>query len=555
MGIDLVWIGSGSTPPAWDDGRIVASAPDPTALVEAVRPLAGEAHAPDDAVLFWSDELVPPPGDVLVRLLAQPDDAWHAGLLLGNTGRPRSLDSVAASWMLTRDAPGRSPSTSWRITFGALLVRWRVLEALGFADTSFRSLTGAGLELGYRWVWQGVRLRHTPELVDANTPLPPAPALPLEDELRFIARGFARRWFWWTTVRVLGQRRWRALGLVRQVRALRGEPPQPTVLAAGAAVDGHLEPRRLPREDTTEPKVTVLVPTVERYPYLRTVLEQLRDQKLAPHQVVVVDQTPARDRDQRLRTDFADLPLTWLERDVPGQCSARNAGLEAATGDHVLFIDDDDDELGVDLLARHLDNLQHFGLDVSSGGVHEPEAGPTLDEFRWFRVSDTFPTNNTMVRREVLERSGWFDLAYDHGERADHDLGMRLYLAGCRMAFDPTIKVLHHHAPRGGLRVHRARTVTYGGSRRTLLGRQRLSPTQMYLWRRYFTASQCREAELLHLAGVLNGSGGRVQRLARAVIQLVLLPGTVRAMNRSRQRAAQLAARYPDIPHVPLSTS
>ncbi len=297
--------------------------------------------------------------------------------------------------------------------------------------------------------------------------------------------------------------------------------------------------------------MTVLVPTIERYPYLREVLDQLRRQELPPHQVVVVDQTPPADRDPDLPADFADLPTTWITLDAAGQCSARNAGLEAATGDQVLFIDDDDDELGTDLLRRHVDNLHRLGLDVSSGGVHEPGAGQTSAEFRRFRASDTFPTNNTMVRREALERSGWFDLAYDHGERADHDLGMRLHLAGCRMALDPTITVLHHHAPRGGLRVHRARTTTYGGSRRTILGRQRLSPTQLYLWRRYFSAEQCHEAELLHLAGVVSGTGSPAHRAARSVVQLALLPDTVRRLGRARRAAVDLGRRFPSIPHRP----
>ena len=78
------------------------------------------------------------------------------------------------------------------------------------------------------------------------------------------------------------------------------------------------------------------------------------------------------------------------------------------------------------------------------------------DAFTLRRASDVFPTNNTMLRKSALRLSGLFDLAYEHGPRADGDLGMRLYLSGARMLLDPEIRVLHHHAPSGGLRTHKA---------------------------------------------------------------------------------------------------
>ena len=42
-----------------------------------------------------------------------------------------------------------------------------------------------------------------------------------------------------------------------------------------------------------------------------------------------------------------------------------------------------------------------------------------------------------MIRKSLLQDSGLFDLAYDRGQRADHDLGMRLYLNGAFMVRTP----------------------------------------------------------------------------------------------------------------------
>src|SRR5262249_23808170 len=177
--------------------------------------------------------------------------------------------------------------------------------------------------------------------------------------------------------------------------------------------------------------------------------------------------TPAPRRDRAIANEFADLPLTVLELESAGQCTARNAGLLRARGDAILFVDDDD-EIDADLIARHVAHLAATGADVSSGVAKEPGAGPIPEAFTRARASDVFPTNNSLARRRVLERSGLFDLAYDHGARADGDLGMRAYLSGAVMLLSPTICVLHHHAPRGGLRTHGARVVTYAGSRRRI---------------------------------------------------------------------------------------
>ncbi len=175
-------------------------------------------------------------------ILEQPDDAWHAGLVLGAAGRPESLDTVAATWMLACDAPADRASTSWRMTFDALLVRWRVLDALGFVDTTFSSLPGAALELGHRWVWQGVRLRHCPELVGPGTQLP-AEHLPLADELRFVRRRFAGRWYWWSSARLARRRRWRPPRLARAAWTIRREEAEVGRVGPAAAADGHLGPR------------------------------------------------------------------------------------------------------------------------------------------------------------------------------------------------------------------------------------------------------------------------------------------------------------------------
>ncbi len=207
-------------------------------------------------------------------------------------------------------------------------------------------------------------------------------------------------------------------------------------------------------------------------------------------------------------------------------------------------------EIPDDLIERHQRTLAQFGADVSSGVAEEVGAGPLPSEFEVLRVSDVFPTNNTLVRRSALERSGLFDLAYERGPRADGDLGMRVYLSGALMVLNPEIRVLHHHAPAGGLRTHRARAVTYASSRSRLLHRHLPAVTEIYLARRYFSDRQVRESLLLRVLGTLSIRGGWWKKLAKFCLGAVLLPHTLLVVFWRYRMATRVLDDYPQIPDL-----
>jgi glycosyltransferase involved in cell wall biosynthesis len=295
--------------------------------------------------------------------------------------------------------------------------------------------------------------------------------------------------------------------------------------------------------------VTVLIPTVDRYSYLRVVLNQLRGQTCPAGEIIVVDQTPGERRESTLAEDFSDLPLRLLTVDPPGQCRSRNAGLQTSTGKYILFLDDDD-EIPPTLIQQHLETLRNWECDASCGVADEVGAGPLPAEFRYARVSDVFPTNNTMVRRSSLVKSGLFDLAYDRGQRADGDLGMRLHLSGALMMLNPEIRVLHHHAPRGGLRTHNARVVTFASSRLRLTHRQLGSATEFYLARRYFNEREARELMWQSLLGTYSIRGGIVRKALKVLCSSFLLPHSIWVLLRNRRTASRMLKTYPQIPHL-----
>ncbi|HUO52958.1 MAG TPA: glycosyltransferase family 2 protein [Gemmatimonadaceae bacterium] len=532
MKIDLVLLDEHAPLPAWTLGAVRRCAPAPGALCELIARDAGASDA--DAWFFWDPALGAPPEVRARDALALPGDIFHSGLELGLAGAPGMIDFVAPTWMLNADPDPEIVATSWRVSFRACLVRRPVLEWAA-PDPRFDTLDGMSLEWGHRCVRFGALPRHHPLGLPAR-----APVVTLEDELRFVRAGFGGKWALWATWRAMCAGYARMEDLADAWLATRG------ILAARPA-----RPYQAPRGagGTAPAAVSVLIPTLDRYDHLRTVLGQLRSQTVRPKEIIIVDQTPVNEARPSLAAEFPDLPIVAIALDRAGQCTARNAGLARMRGDGVLFIDDDD-EVGPDRIARHVAHLASTGADVSSGVAREPTSGPLPAAFTFARASDVFPTNNTLAMRRALERSGLFDLAYDHGARADGDLGMRAHLSGAVMLLAPEISVLHHHAPRGGLRAHGARVTTYGRSRREIAVRQLPEVTAIYLILRYFSDRQVREALAQSAAGTLSVHGAWWKRAAKAAYGVLMLPHTLWQISRRLHAAREMLARFPQIPRL-----
>lgn len=493
-----------------------------------------------EALVLWDVELQLPPTDLLERLLDGPCHVWHAGLRLGQADRPAAWNLCHGRAMFSCDVDPSIESTSWKLSLRAVVVRNQVIDAFGGFDAAFDTPSGAALEAGLRWITHGALMRHVPDLLPMSVQVPPdAPPSPA-DGLRIVRRQLGTKWVLWTALSGL------RTGAV-PLRALPGaagvlrEPP-----GVRALVDGLPVPHEERLDDAA--KVTVLVPTVGRYPYVEKLLGQLSTQTVAPHEVIVVDQNPPEER-RDLTIVAPGLPLRVLFLQPPGQCSARNTGLRAATGTHILFLDDDD-EVPDDLLEQHLRVLSHPEIHASCGLVDDRDSGPAGPSERYRKASGVFPTNNAMIRREVLERTGLFDPTYDRGARADHDLGMRAYLTGHLLVHDPRPQLYHHHAPMGGLRTHGARVRTRRNSRSTLVERHLRTSTDIYLGLRYYSADRVDEDLALSLFSTLGGTGSAWRKLQRLVIQLALLPRNRRDTMAARREGERLYRERPELPQL-----
>lgn len=473
-------------------------------------------------------------------------DLWirHPGLPPHAADWPPVLRYVKPTWMLGCDPPRERAAVSWRLPLGSLPVD--LVSRLG-DNPGYIDATAWSLDAGWRLVQAGyIPLRAAvSEQVGADSV---KTKFPVQDEVMFLRRFFPGKWLGWAVYRILRDRRmpWQALrAALAATRAVRGAPALDLPPGSNDGCD--------PDRGAWSGKITVLLPTLDRYEYLDRTLLGVSRQTIRPLEVVCVDQTESGRRRRDWPARVGDVPLVVIQREQPGQCTSRNAGIRAARGEYILFLDDDI-ELPEDLIERHVGCLVRTGADASCGVAEEFEAGPLPAAFLEPRVADVFPTNNTLLRKSALGGSGLFDEAYERGSRADHDLGMRLYLSGAVLYLNPEAKILHYHAPRGGLRTHGARVVTRGKSRQTLTQQNLPSATEIYLWKRYFPSTHVEESLRISRFSVLGSdAGSKLRRIVRTALGLARWPRTSKALNAAVRAADALFDEHPTIP--PLSTS
>lgn len=234
-----------------------------------------------------------------------------------------------------------------------------------------------------------------------------------------------------------------------------------------SALEPDLNPRsaqiHYPRLGLYFPKTvffSVVIPTYNRKPILEKCLKSLAAQALRQdggvvgYEVVVVDDGSTDGTVDWLHNS-AFPHVRVLQQDHQGPAAARNLGVEAATGDTIIFIDSD---LVVTdgFLQAHADALlngqQRLGSDrlftygrvINTCNFDYPTAEP-------FKVTDFsaayFATGNVAIARHWLDQAGLFDTRFQLYGWEDLELGVRLKQLGLTLVKCPDAVGYHWHPP------------------------------------------------------------------------------------------------------------
>jgi glycosyltransferase involved in cell wall biosynthesis len=187
------------------------------------------------------------------------------------------------------------------------------------------------------------------------------------------------------------------------------------------------------------PDVSVIIPTRDRYDYLRLTLRSALRQRDVDLEVIVVDDGSA-DATARKVLDLRSDRVRVLRNAVSlGESGARNRGIEASAGRWIAFLDDDD-LWAPDKLACQLEEINRTGAGWAYAGdvvvdddlnvLHGTPPPPPEQVLRDLRRHNAVPSgaSNVLVEASMLSRVGPFDV--DLRRTADWDMWLRLARVG-----------------------------------------------------------------------------------------------------------------------------
>ena len=201
------------------------------------------------------------------------------------------------------------------------------------------------------------------------------------------------------------------------------------------------------------PFFSVVVPTYNRLGRLRHVIKALEQQEYPAdaYEVIVVSDGSTDGTDAYLQAHRCTMRLRWLPQVNKGPAAARNAGVEKAVGEYIVFVDDDVVP-APQLLEEHARSHYEAGRDVVVlGPLLTPEGFKMAPWVRWEQemlmkqykallrgdwqaTARQFYTGNASLRRSHIVAAGGFDENFRRAE--DVELAYRLANNGLEFVFN-----------------------------------------------------------------------------------------------------------------------
>jgi glycosyltransferase involved in cell wall biosynthesis len=142
-----------------------------------------------------------------------------------------------------------------------------------------------------------------------------------------------------------------------------------------------------------------------------------------------------------------------IEQPNSGLAKGRNAGIARATGERIIFIDDDVLPLP-SFVEQHLRSHERAPKAVVRGGAINVESFDDLPPPVWnvtHYSGNFFWTTNVSVPLATIRAIGGFNETFSEYGWEDIDVGLRLRFGGVRAVFNPNALVYHYKPrPRSG---------------------------------------------------------------------------------------------------------
>jgi glycosyltransferase involved in cell wall biosynthesis len=337
-------------------------------------------------------------------------------------------------------------------------------------DPQYKSLEAQNRDLAWRAFQLGFISDQASKGIDIWTKA----KLPVQDEYRFLRKNYHKIWSLYVLF-------FRIITFKNPIKE----------------ISGFIKARNTQREDYSKnfiqyseyeyfesnlmkenPLVSVVIPTLNRYEYLKEVFKDLENQTYKNFEVIVVDQT------DDFREDFYkgwNLDLKFWYQEEKALWKARNEAIKSAKGEYILLYDDDS-LVENNWIEQHLKTLDFFNADLSSGVSISTVGAEVPIHYSYFRWSEQLDTGNVLLKKDIFSKIGLFDRQFEKQRMGDGEFGLRAYLAGYKNISNPKAKRIHLKVGQGGLR----QMGSWDGWRPKKWNAPRPVPSVLYLSRKYF---------------------------------------------------------------------
>jgi glycosyltransferase involved in cell wall biosynthesis len=188
--------------------------------------------------------------------------------------------------------------------------------------------------------------------------------------------------------------------------------------------------------DMSHPILSVIIPAFNVESFIAAAIRSVQQQTFRDLEIIVINDGST-DSTRQVLDSFVDDPrVLIIHQDNLGTSGCRNSGLRVARGEYIGFLDGDDlwmpeharkhvevlsGNRGVDMTGSWWRVIYENGLDTGRCGKPKKKRIEIEDLIRENILSGT---SNVVIKREAIDKAGWFDPALK--ATVDFDLFIRI---------------------------------------------------------------------------------------------------------------------------------
>jgi len=211
-----------------------------------------------------------------------------------------------------------------------------------------------------------------------------------------------------------------------------------------------------------QPLVSIIIPAYKVARFISATLDSVLSQTFSNYEIIVInDGSPDTEELEQELAPYSHL-ITYITQSNQGAGAARNAGIRAARGEFVAFLDGDDLWLpeflqqqialimagdGIDLVYADAINLHDGKLCRISNMEVNPSRGSVTTE-ALITAECCVITSSVVARRSLILEVGLFDENFPNSQ--DFDLWLRLAKHGAHISYQKKV-LIHRRIYEGSL--------------------------------------------------------------------------------------------------------